>query len=38
MSVDSKAKILGKISDKEITNVIKDVLGVDAVSDVKAWD
>ena len=36
--IDSRLKLLGKISDKEIMNVIKETLGVEAVSDVKTWD
>ena len=35
MGIDSRAKILGKITDKEIVEVIKEVLGVGAVSEVE---
>lgn len=38
MGVDTKGKIKGRISPKEIVRVIKEKFGVDAVSDVKQHD
>jgi hypothetical protein len=38
MGVDTKGRIKGRISPKEIVRVIKEKFGVDAVSDVKPHD
>lgn len=38
MGVDTKGKIKGKISPEEIVKVLKENLGVDAVSDVSSHD
>ena len=35
MGIDSRLKLLGKISDNQIVSIIKEVIGVDAVSEVK---